>query len=59
MRVKEYCEESGFPLKLMYKLCRSYKGRKFSKKESEAVNSHIIITVPVFEEMWEKGELEI
>ena len=58
MRVRDYCKESGFPVKLMYRLCRSHMGNKFSKRESDAENSHIIITVPVFEKMWDEGELK-
>ena len=56
MRVREYCEETGFPVKLMYRLCRSYLGSRFSQRESDAVNSHIIITVPIFEKMWDGKE---
>lgn len=58
MGVREYCHESGFPVKVMYRLCRSYMGNKFSKRESDAANAHIIITVPVFEKMWERGDFK-
>ena len=56
MRVKEYCEATGFPVKLMYRLCRSHLGSRFSQRESDAVNAHIIITVPIFEKMWDGKE---
>ena len=55
MRVREYCEASGFPRNLMYRLCRSYMGVKFSSRTSDAYNAHIIICVPEFEKLWKEG----
>ena len=56
MKIREYCKETGFPENTMRRLCKSYKAYKFSHRESDAPNAHIIITVPVFEKMWDSGE---
>ena len=57
MKIREYCKETGFPEETMRALVKSYKGHKFSQRLSDADNSHYLITVPVFEKMWDSGEL--
>ena len=54
MKIREYCEESGFSEKTMRRLVHTYKAHRFAHRESE--NGHFIITVPVFEKMWDTGE---
>ncbi len=54
MRIHEYCEESGFPEKLMRRLCHTYKAYKFAKRDSQ--KGAFLITVPLFEKMWDAGE---
>lgn len=58
MSIHEYCNESGFSEKLMRKLVKTYKGNRFSKRKSDKENSHYVITVPTFENMWDRGEFK-
>ena len=58
MKIREYCDSSGFPESLLRRLCRTNKAHKFCQRTGSAVNSHILLCVPQFEKMWNSGELE-
>lgn len=56
MKIKDYCEESGFPEYTLRNLCGSYLSYRFSHRTGDSKNSHYIIDVPTFESMWRRGE---
>lgn len=58
VHMKEYCDETGFPLDVMRRLCRSYLADQFSFRSSSAQRAPINIIVPVFESMLERGEFK-
>lgn len=58
MTIRDYSEESGFPEKLLRRLCRTDKGQKFAHRANGSGNEQYLITVPVFEKMWEGNEFQ-
>lgn len=58
MNISEYCRESGFPVKAMRQLTKCYLADQFCFRRSGAVNATIIINVPVFEKMLERGDFK-
>lgn len=58
MLLANYCKESGFPVRQMYRLVHSCLGEEFSYRTGSGRTSPFWIIVPIFEKMQERGDFK-